>query len=246
MTSSSSRFLVTILLSMTTLRGDAKQFELPPLPYGYDALEPMISANTLTYHHDKHHAKYVNTMNSMIKGQSELESMETIEEILVHAHEQGNTGLFNNAAQSWNHEFYWNCMTPPSKSSSISEPPKNSQLSKMIQQSFGSYEEFVTQFTTAGNTAFGSGWAWLCYSIPQQKLIVTKTIGAGTPLTENSSSKAKVVIPILTMDVWEHAYYLDYQNARPTYTQTFLTKLVNWDFVGRNLKEAIEVGKDEL
>lgn len=211
----------------------AGPFELPPLPYEYSALEPHIGQQTLEIHHDKHHAKYVNTMNSIIAGGAEFEGMSLAE--IVKASYGKDQGLFNNAAQSWNHEFYWKCMTPDYKS-----PPKS--LVKAIKESFGSVKNFKEKFSKAGNTAFGSGWAWLCYDSSTKNLIVTNTIGAGNPM----AVKDKSLIPLLTMDVWEHAYYLDYQNMRPTYTEVFLEKLVDWNFVAENLKTAVSEEKTEL
>ena len=201
--------------------------KLPALPYPDTALEPYISQRTLQFHHGKHHAKYVATTNDMIKG-THLQQA-SLEDILLEAHVSQNQGLFNNAAQSWNHAFYWKCMKPGGGG-----PPPKGALLKAIKESFGSYKEFKKQFSDAGNTAFGSGWAWLVFS--GGKLSVEKTIGAGTPLTTFGS------IPILCMDVWEHAYYLDYQNLRPSYVETFLDKLVNWDFVAANLQKATESG----
>ena len=207
--------------------------QLPPLPYSDTALEPFISQKTLQIHHGKHHAKYVATTNSMVEGSDDLAKTSSLEEILLHAHKTQNQGLFNNAAQSWNHAFYWKCMTPGGGG----PPPQKGALWTKIKESFGSYEEFHKQFSAAGNTAFGSGWAWLVLSSSTGTLSVEKTIGAGNPLTTPGS------IPILCMDVWEHAYYLDYQNLRPTYVETFLNKLVNWDFVVANLERAMESGR---
>lgn len=218
-----SRLLIAALsLAVTTAK-----FDLPPLPYSYSALTPLISSKTLKIHHDKHHAKYVNTMNSLIEGTA-LES-KSLEDIIKTSAANGDTGLFNNAAQSWNHEFYWKCMKRNGGGNAI----ECQTLSEMIESSFGSMEEFKNEFTKAGNTAFGSGWAWLCYNSKTNTLVVQKTIGAGNPMVQ------KGMIPILTMDVWEHAYYLDYQNVRASYVDAFLDKLVNWEFVAENLKEAI-------
>lgn len=215
--------LVVFLLYVTSVVSDTS-FQLPALPYDHAALEPHIGRKTLEIHHGKHHAKYVNTLNSMIKGNSELEG-KSLTEIVKDSYGK-NQGLFNNAAQSWNHEFYWKCMTPKFK-----KPTTN--LINDIKESFGSFENFQSEFAEAGNTAFGSGWAWLVYDSSTKKLFVTKTIGADNPLALN-----KNWTPILTMDVWEHAYYLDYQNLRPTYVDTFLGKLVNWKYVAENLKSA--------
>ena len=191
---------------------------LPPLPYAYDALSPHLSENTLRFHHDKHHAKYVEVANGMIKG-TPMEK-EDLVSIIRQAHGT-NQGLFNNAAQSWNHAFYWNCMKP----NGGGKP--SGKLAELIDKSFGSYDKFRTEFANAGATAFGSGWAWLVWT--PSGLKVTKTTGADCPLTE------KDAVPLLTMDVWEHAYYLDYQNLRPSYIDTFLDKLVNWEFVASQL-----------
>jgi len=194
--------------------------ELPPLPYDYTALEPHIGEQTLKIHHDKHHAKYVTVANTMIAG-TDMEKEDVIT-ILRKAKESGNQGLFNNAAQSFNHAFYWDCMKP----NGGGKP--TGKVAELIDRDFGGYDKFREEFATAGNTAFGSGWAWLVQG-SDGKLKVTKTIGADTPLT-NAGDK-----PVLTMDVWEHAYYLNYQNMRATYVDTFLDKLVNWDYVNSQL-----------
>jgi len=209
-------------------------FKLPPLPYPDTALEPYISQRTLKFHHGKHHAKYVATTNSMIED-TDLANAASLEEIILKAHETSNQGLFNNAAQSWNHAFYWNCMTP---NGGGGPPPSSSgSLANKINASFGSYQEFRTQFSTAGNTAFGSGWAWLVLNTSTDKLSVLKTIGADNPMTTPG------IVPILCMDVWEHAYYLDYQNLRTSYVDVFLDKLVNWEFVQENFDRAITPGR---
>mmetsp|Transcript_9926 Transcript_9926/g.28188 ORF Transcript_9926/g.28188 Transcript_9926/m.28188 type:complete len:234 (-) Transcript_9926:531-1232(-) len=195
---------------------------LPDLPYEYTALEPHVSKATLEVHHDKHHAKYVAVTNEMIAG-TEMEG-DDVEAIIIKAHEASNQGLFNNAAQSWNHAFYWDCMAPNGGGA------PSGKLAEMIDSAFGSFDDFKKEFAVAGNTAFGSGWAWLAYD--GSKLVVTKTIGAGNPMTDGLK-------PVLTMDVWEHAYYLDYQNVRAKYVDTFMDKLVNWDFVAKNLEEAM-------
>uniref|UniRef100_A0A7S0VVA7 Superoxide dismutase n=1 Tax=Hemiselmis tepida TaxID=464990 RepID=A0A7S0VVA7_9CRYP len=199
----------------------AMKIELAPLPYDYTALEPKIGKQTLTIHHDKHHAKYVNVANQMIEG-TDMEG-DDCATIVMKAHKESNQGLFNNAAQAWNHDFYWQCMKPGGGG----EP--TGELMDQIKKDFGSFDEFKKQFDVAGNTAFGSGWAWLSWD--GKKLVVDKTIGAGNPITEGKT-------PILTMDVWEHAYYLDYQNMRATYATDFIESLVNWDFVAKNLAAA--------
>ena len=205
--------------AFVSARGDTVKMavELPPLPYDYTALEPHIGKETLEIHHDKHHAKYVTTTNAMTAG-TELEGADVVT-ILRDAHGK-NQGLFNNAAQSFNHAFYWECMKPDGGGKPFGA------LMAAIEKSFGSFDAFVEEFKVAGNTAFGSGWAWLVHT--PSGLKVVKTIGADCPLTEKGST------PLLTMDVWEHAYYLNYQNMRATYIDTFMEKLVNWDFVAAN------------
>jgi len=194
-------------------------FTLPPLPYAKDALAPAISANTLDFHHGKHHAAYVNNLSNLAKGKP-YENM-SLDDVIQAAWESKDTGVFNNAAQVWNHTFYWNSMVPGGGGK-----PKG-DIASMIDKDFGSYEKFVEEFKNAGAAQFGSGWAWLI--VDGGKLKVTKTPNAELPLT--SGKKA-----LLTMDVWEHAYYLDYQNRRPDYIGTFLDKLVNWDFANKNLR----------
>jgi Fe-Mn family superoxide dismutase len=197
-------------------------YELPPLPYDYTALEPCISKSTLEFHHDKHHATYVTNYNNAVKG-TELDSKSIEDAIKVVAGDASKTGIFNNAAQAWNHSFYWQCMKPNGGGTPSGE------LAKKIEADFGSFDKFVEEFKTAGATQFGSGWAWLV--LDGNTLKVTKTPNADNPLTSGQ-------VPLLTMDVWEHAYYLDYQNKRPAYIDDFLGKLVNWDFVASNLAAA--------
>ena len=215
-------FSVSSTRAYVNARGDTEvkmsAVELADLPYDYNALEPHIGEQTLKIHHDKHHAKYVTTTNAMTAG-TELEGKDVVT-ILRSAYGK-DQGLFNNAAQSFNHDFYWKCMKPGGGGK------PSAKLFSMIEKDFGSFDNFLTEFKTAGNTAFGSGWAWLVHT--PSGLKVTKTIGADCPLTEEGST------PILTMDVWEHAYYLNYQNMRATYVDTFMDKLVNWDFVESNL-----------
>lgn len=200
--------------------GENMPFELPKLPYAKDALAPHISENTINFHYGKHHQAYVTNLNNLVAG-SDLEG-KTLEEIIkISANDPAKAGIFNNAAQVWNHTFYWNSMKPNGGGK-----PSGDVLAK-IESDFGSFENFVNEFKNAGATQFGSGWAWLV--LEDGKLKVTKTLNAQTPLTTSAK-------PLMTMDVWEHAYYLDFQNARPSYIETFLTKLVNWDFVAENLK----------
>ena len=195
---------------------------LPALPYGLDALEPNISRSTLEFHHGKHHAAYVTNLNNLVAG-TDLEAKSLEDTITAVAGDAGKAGVFNNAAQVWNHSFYWQCMKPGGGG----QP--TGALADKINADFGSYEAFVEQFKTAGATQFGSGWAWLV--LDNGVLKITKTANADLPLAHGQKA-------LLTMDVWEHAYYLDYQNRRPDYMTTFLDKLVNWDFVAANLAAA--------
>jgi Fe-Mn family superoxide dismutase len=195
-------------------------FQLPALPYAPTALEPHITANTLSFHHGKHHQTYVTNLNNLIPG-TEFEG-KSLEEIII-ASEGKNPGVFNNSAQVWNHTFYWHSMKPQGGNKPSGE------LASQIEKDFGSFDKFVEEFKAAGATQFGSGWAWLV--LENGKLKVTKTGNAETPLTKGQT-------PLLTMDVWEHAYYLDFQNARPKYIETFLNSLVNWDFAAENFAKA--------
>jgi len=196
-------------------------FELPKLPYAKDALAPHISENTINFHYGKHHQAYITNLNNLITG-TDLEG-KTLEEIIkISAADKSKQGIFNNAAQVWNHTFYWHSMKPNGGGKPIGE------VLQKIERDFGSYENFVAEFKNAGATQFGSGWAWLV--LESEKLKIVKTGNAETPLTTNAK-------PLMTMDVWEHAYYLDFQNARPSYIDSFLSHLVNWDFVAENLKK---------
>ncbi len=197
-------------------------YELPALPYSYTDLEPYISQNTLEFHHDKHHAAYVNKFNAAVAG-TELADKPLEDVIQALSGDSAQAGTFNNAAQAWNHTFYWNSMKPGGGG----QP--TGALTEKIQSDFGSFEQFAEAFKTAGATQFGSGWAWLV--LENGTLKVTKTLNAENPLTHNQT-------PLLTMDVWEHAYYLDYQNKRPDYIAAFLEHLVNWDFASQNLAAA--------
>ena len=196
---------------------------LPSLPYEKDALAPHISANTLNFHYDKHHAAYVNNLNGLIEGTDLAQS--SLEEIIkTVAGDASKAGIFNNAAQVWNHTFYWHSM----KANGGGKPAGT--FGAKIEEDFGSFEEFATQFKQAGATQFGSGWAWLVAE--KGKLKVIKTANAETPLTQAG------VTPLMTCDVWEHAYYLDFQNRRPDYITIFLDHLVNWDFAAENFAKA--------
>lgn len=197
---------------------------LPNLPYAKDALVPHISANTLDFHHGKHHAAYVTNLNGLIDG-TDLAGRSLEDIIKAVAGDASKAGVFNNAAQVWNHTFYWHSM----KANGGGKP--TGDLASKIDSDFGSFEEFVTQFKQAGATQFGSGWAWLV--LEKGTLKIVKTANAETPLTQEG------VTPLMTCDVWEHAYYLDFQNRRPDYLTTFLDHLVNWDFAAENLAKAV-------
>lgn len=197
-------------------------FTLPDLPYAQGALEPHLSARTLSFHHGKHHQAYVTNLNTLLEG-SELEGSSLEEIILASSKDAGRVGIFNNAAQAWNHTFYWHSMKPGGGGAPQGE------LAERIVQDFGSFDEFKAAFKQAGATQFGSGWSWLV--LEGGKLKVTKTGNADLPMAHGQKA-------LLTCDVWEHAYYLDYQNRRPDYLDVFLTYLVNWDFVAQNLTSA--------
>lgn len=188
--------------------------ELPKLPYEMDALEPVISKETLEYHYGKHHNAYVTNLNNLVAGTA-FETL-TLEEVIGKA----TGGLYNNAAQVWNHTFYWHCLSP----NGGGEP--TGELKNAIDEAFGSFESFKEKFSTSAATNFGSGWTWLVKNA-EGKLEIVNTSNAATPLGTG-------VTPVLTIDVWEHAYYIDYRNARPKYIEAFW-KLVNWDFAGSNL-----------
>jgi Fe-Mn family superoxide dismutase len=195
-------------------------FTLPELPYAKDALDPVISARTLEFHHGKHHNAYVTNANNLLKGTDlDGQDMETI--ITKTAGDESQVGIFNNTAQAFNHAFYWQCMKPGGGGA------PTGPIADRITSTFGSYETFADNFKTAGATQFGSGWAWLVQE--GDALRIMKTLNADTPIAHG-------LTPLLTVDVWEHAYYLDYQNRRPDYLAAFLDKLVNWDFVNGNLK----------
>ena len=187
---------------------------LPDLPYPANALEPHISAETLEYHHGKHHAAYVDKLNQLIEG-SEYQDMPLVDIV-----RQASGGIFNNGAQVWNHTFYWNCLSPEGGG----EP--KAELAAAIDRSFGDFASFKEQFSQAAVSNFGSGWTWLVRN-PAGDLEIVSTGNAGNPMTEGKH-------PLLTCDVWEHAYYIDYRNARPKYVEAFWN-LVNWDFVEQNL-----------
>ena len=194
-------------------------FELPSLPYANDALAPYMSAETLDFHHGKHHQTYVTNLNNLLKDH-ELQSS-SLEDIVVKASKDASmAGIFNNAGQHWNHILFWQCMKPNGGGSIPSE------LEGRLNSDFGSVEQFKEAFIQAGTTQFGSGWAWL--AIDNGKLVVTKSPNASNPLVDGMK-------PILGCDVWEHSYYIDYRNKRPDYLKAFLDSLVNWEFVAAQL-----------
>lgn len=188
-------------------------FSLPRLPYAEDALEPVISAETLSFHHGKHHKKYIDTMNELL-GKTEVHGS-TLEDVV----RSSEGKLFNNAAQAWNHEFYWHSLAPKSAAPSAA-------MRRRLERDFGTYESFIDKFAAAANGQFGSGWAWLVDK--DGKLEVLATSNADTPMAQG-------VRCLLTLDVWEHAYYLDYRNQRERYVQAVVEKRLNWEFAEENL-----------
>ena len=188
-------------------------YELPALPFGPNDLEPHLSAETLDYHHGKHHNAYVMKLNELLDN----DSSRSLEELI----KTTEGGVFNNAAQVWNHTFYWNCMCANGGGA------PSGDLAAAIDRDFGGYEAFVTQFKAAAMGRFGSGWAWQVKD-DAGKLSIVDTANAGNPMTDG-------LTPLMTCDVWEHAYYVDYRNARPKYLDVFFDSLINWDFVASNL-----------
>jgi len=189
------------------------------LPYGKDVLAPYISATTFEFHHGKHHKTYVDNANKLLAG-TELENASPEDIIRKTAGDAAKTGIFNNVAQAWNHSFYWQGIKPNGGSL------PTGAIAGKINATWGAYEKFVEELKNAGLTQFGSGWAWLV--LDQGTLKIVKTANADNPLIKNMK-------PLLTIDVWEHAYYLDYQNRRADYLAAFIGKLINWDFINANL-----------
>ena len=189
-------------------------FELPPLPYAKDALAPHISEETLEYHYGKHHQTYVTNLNKMVEG-TDFENS-SLEEVIMGS----EAAVFNNSAQVWNHTFYWSCMAPDGGGAPTGE------VAEAINSAFGSYDTFVEKFKEAATTQFGSGWAWLVDA--GSGLEIMKTANADLPMKHNAKA-------LLTLVVWEHAYYIDFRNARPNYISTFVDSLINWDFVAANM-----------
>jgi superoxide dismutase, Fe-Mn family len=204
---------------MNSATVSSPSISLPPLPYEQSALQPVISANTLSFHYGKHHKTYVDTLNKLIAG-TEFADMPLEKIIRATASQADHVAIFNNAAQAWNHTFYWHSLKP----SGGGEPP--AALKRLIESSFGSVDACKKELASAAVGQFGSGWAWLV--LDGEKLKVVKTGNANTPLTQAAK-------PLLTIDVWEHAYYLDYQNRRADHVNAVLESLVNWEFATENL-----------
>jgi Fe-Mn family superoxide dismutase len=197
-------------------------FTLPPLPFAEGALAPVISANTLGFHYGKHHKAYVDNLNKLVAG-TEFESASLEKIIKDTAGKADKSGIFNNAAQVWNHTFYWNCLKPGGGGK------PTGRIAQMIDSDLGGYDKFRTDFAQACVTQFGSGWGWLVADGGKLKLM--KTANAENPLSKGQTA-------VLTIDVWEHAYYLDYQNRRPDHVNAVIDKLLNWDFAAQNLAKA--------
>ena len=197
-------------------------FQLPELPYAKDALEPHYSAKTLEFHHGKHHNAYITKANELIAG-TDLEG-KSVEEVIAAAKSKGDKMLFNQSAQIWNHTFFWHGMKPGGGGA------PSGAVAEAIDKAFGSYADFISQFKAKAAGNFGSGWTWLVKTGDGVEIV--NTDDADTPLAHDGMT------PLLTVDVWEHAYYLDYQNRRPDYVQSFFDNLVNWDFVNDNFAKA--------
>jgi len=204
-------------LGLVTIE-DLMEYKLPPLPYAMDALEPALSKETLEYHYGKHHRAYVKELNNLIKG-TEFENA-TLEQII----RESSGPLFNNAAQTWNHTFFWNCLAPRGGGK------PTGALAQAISDKWGSYAQFKEAFSKSAVGNFGSGWTWLV--VRSDGVAIVNTDDADNPLTKDDE-------PLLTIDVWEHAYYIDYRNERPKFVEAFLKNLVNWDFAQRNYENAL-------
>ena len=195
-------------------------FELPELPYAKDALAPVMSAETLEYHYGKHHRAYVNKTNELIEGKRDLGSASLIE-VIKDAKRSGNNKLFNNSAQLWNHSFFWRCLEPKR-----GQQPEG-KLAKLIEDGFGNSETLIQKLQEEAVNHFSNGWAWLV--LDRGSLRVTSLHDADTPVVHEG------MVPLFTLDVWEHAYYIDYRNERPRFATSVLSNIVNWDFVAQNL-----------
>ena len=194
-------------------------FQLPDLPYAQDALAPVMSPETLEYHHGKHHRAYVNKTNELIQGEANLSGASLLQ-VVKEAKRSGNNKLFNNSAQIWNHSFFWQCLAPQGSTS------PSGRLKDMIDSDFGGHQQLLEKLATESANHFASGWGWLILN--NGKLEGTSLHDADTPVAHGMT-------PLLTIDVWEHAYYIDYRNERPRFLKTVLENIINWDFVGQNL-----------
>jgi Fe-Mn family superoxide dismutase len=194
-------------------------FVLPDLPYDKDSFKPHFTAETFDYHHGKHHQTYVTNLNNLLKDDTELQKMD-LEELIAHSSSNSNYAVFNNAAQIWNHSFFWHSIKPKGGGN------PTGKILELINKDFGSFKNFREQFKTAAIGQFGSGWAWLIYH--DNKLQIIKTANAETPIVNGMK-------PIIACDVWEHAYYIDYRNKRPDYVDIFIKHMINWEFAERNL-----------
>jgi len=195
-------------------------FQLPDLPYAKDALAPHMSAETLDYHYGKHHKAYVTKTNELIDGERELDGA-SLTHVIRDAHQSGNTKLFNQSAQLWNHSFFWQCLAPPQ-----GQKPEG-KLVHLIDDAFGSADAMLKELATEATSHFSNGWAWLV--LDRDKLRITSLHDADTPLVHDG------MVPLFTLDLWEHAYYIDYRNERPKFADAVLKNIVNWEFVGQNL-----------
>ena len=195
-------------------------FQLPDLPYAKDALSPVMSAETLEFHHGKHHKAYVTKTNELLQGERELSDASLIQ-VVREAKRSGNNKLFNNSAQLWNHSFFWQCLAPAQ-----GQQPEG-KLSKLIEDGFGNAQALLDKLQEEAVNHFASGWAWLV--LDRDKLRITSLHDADTPAAHEG------MVPLFTLDVWEHAYYIDYRNERPRFASTVLANIVNWDFVAQNL-----------
>ena len=198
-------------------------FSLPELPFSYDSLSPILTKESFDFHHKKHHNAYIVKLNELIEG-TEYQFLK-LKEIIVKSEKDGKAAIFNNAAQIWNHAFLWHSMQKSGGTKRISSPAK-----KLIENSFTTIEEFQAKLIDAGATQFGSGWAWVVLNKKTGGLEITKTGNAQTPLTNVN------LVPVITIDVWEHAYYIDYRNKRPDYLKTFVEELINWNFFEANIQ----------
>ena len=210
--------------------------ELEDLVYPYDALEPYISERTMKIHHDKHHLKYITNAKAILDAAADSSySSLTLEQIMAKAKSDNNVALLNNAAQSWNHAFYWLCLGPPY--AIANQPKEDSGVYKQIIQDFGSFDDFKSKLSASVNSLFGSGWVWLSFNRDSRKLEICNTVNGDNPVLHGHGE----LDPLLTVDVWEHAYYLDYQNVRASYSTAVINDLINWDYVEFRFHKTLEL-----